>query len=120
MRSTLTSYRTISCLLIIALLAAGFTYTSNAADNREYEISVEPYKTDTVRLIEAYERLSDQYLSLVQHHLKNMETTDKQILTELKTLESKLDALTAKVDKLTEEKTPPTQSTDKSNEFIAP
>lgn len=103
MRSSVTACTTMVWLVAAALLAGLAIRTATAAQTtREYEIhSIEPYKSDVVHLIEAYENLSNQYLSLVQHHLKNMDDADRQILTRLQSLEKKIDDLAAKVEKLT-------------------
>jgi hypothetical protein len=96
-------------ILIGIVLVAGFGLvgfcwlsTGNAAEisTNEYEISVPAMKTDTQRLIEAYERLSDQYLSLVQSQLVGMAAADRDIMTRLDRIERKLDDLSTKVDTL--------------------
>lgn len=74
---------------------------SNAAEkSREYEIAVEPYKSDTVRMIEAYERLSSQYLTLVQQNLAQMAAADRDILTKLSSIDKKLDDLSVRLARL--------------------
>lgn len=92
----------LSAVLIVLCLAGlliGMLASAHAAEtSTELEISVPQYKSDTVRMIEAYERLSDQYLKLVQHQLNNMDITDQRILQKLETLEKKVDALNAKLD----------------------
>ncbi len=72
--------------------------------------SVGEQKTDMARMVEAYEKLSSQYLSMVQQNLTMMSADDQQILNKLNDLEKKIDALTEKVDviqKQTESKTDP-------------
>jgi hypothetical protein len=66
--------------------------------SKEYEISVPEMKSDTQRMIEAYERLSDQYLTLVQTQLGGMAAGDRDVLTRLDRIERKLDSLSAKLD----------------------
>lgn len=90
-------------LLLVLVLFGTFGWLALAAvseKNREYEISVPPYKSDTVRMIEAYERLSDQYLTLVQQHLLKMDTDNQAVLKKLESLEKKMDDLSRKVDRL--------------------
>lgn len=73
--------------------------SSNAGEisTKEYEISVPAMKTDMQRMVEAYERLSDQYLSLVQNQLNNMSANNRDVLTRLDRIERKLDELSGKV-----------------------
>lgn len=88
---------------LVALgVIAGLTATGRAADrsNRQYEVTVEPQKSDTVRMIEAYERLSDQYLILVQQHLVQMAAADRDILDKLNAINKKLDDLSARLARL--------------------
>lgn len=89
--------------LILAVLFGTIGLLSFAAvseKSREYEITVPPYKSDLVRMIEAYERLSDQYLALVQQHLLKMDSDNQAILNKLEALEKKLDDLNRKIDRL--------------------
>jgi peptidoglycan hydrolase CwlO-like protein len=108
MRSSVTSCMTMVWLIAAALLPGAVIYTASAQGARvsrsagDYEVyGIEPQISDMARMVEAYERLSDQYLSLVQHQLNNMDRADRQILAELQKLEKKIDDLSAKVDKLT-------------------
>ena len=87
-------------LILIALIIVGFITFTNAADRRSYDVVVEPQKSDTVRMIEAYERLSDQYLQLVQTNLVMMAQNDQQIMQKLDKIEQKIDVLTKKIEAL--------------------
>ena len=91
-------FQFICVVLFLAVVSAGWFAFCGAAETKtkEYEIAVEPYKSDTVRLIEAYERLSEQYLTLVQQNLAMMAAADRQILDRLDKIEAKIDALAAK------------------------
>lgn len=82
------------------VLVAGWITVSYAAD-RDVEVYTSTnYKSDTARMVEAYEKLSSQYLSLVQQNLAQMNQTDQQVLTKLAEIEKKIDLLTQKVDAL--------------------
>lgn len=76
-------------------LAGTLIAVGKAAERKstQYEVAVEAQKSDLVRMIEAYERLSSQYLALVQEHLMQMSTTHRHILEKLDMLEKKLDRL---------------------------
>ncbi len=89
-------------VLAIVVTAGGVwaALTYAAEKTHEYEIAVEPYKSDTVRMIEAYERLSSQYLTLVQQNLSQMAAADRDILTKLTSIEKKLDDLSTRLARL--------------------
>ena len=55
-------------------------------------------KSDMARMVEAYEKLSAQYLLMVQQNLSMMATTDQQIVTKLDALDKKMDELDKKLD----------------------
>lgn len=88
----------------LSLGSAGQTST------REYEVVVPEAKSDTQRIVEAYERLSDQYLSLVQNQLTLMAANNRDILTRLERMEKKLDDLSAKIDAIQKPAAPTTES----------
>lgn len=85
----------ISALLIVFVFIA--STIAERVTTREYEVTVPAVKSDTQRMIEAYERLSDQYLSLVQNQLNGMAANNHDILVRLDRIEKKLDELSAKV-----------------------
>ena len=123
------SQTTTKVIVFLVLLAVGLGYLgysfaavertpdrreyADRTPGREYEVAVPPYKSDTVRMVEAYERLSDQYLGLVQHSLASMDANDRLLLQKLEAMDRKLDELTKKVDALSAPKpaeTPPAES----------
>lgn len=90
------------------VLIAGWITVSYAAERNVEVYATTDYKSETTRMVEAYERLSTQYLSLVQQNLSQMNQTDQQIMTKLAEIEKKIDLLTEKVDALKPEgPTPP-------------
>jgi hypothetical protein len=92
--------------IIVILCATWISAANFSSDNKdkEYTYVVGPQKSDMQRMIEAYEKLSAQYLTLVQQHLQLMAAQDQQILTQLQTMEKKIDALTEQVNQLKESK----------------
>jgi predicted negative regulator of RcsB-dependent stress response len=79
----------------------GWMASANAekvSTSREYEVVVGEAKSDTQRIIEAYERLSDQFLSLVQSQLVQMATNNRDVAARLERMEKKLDELSVKID----------------------
>jgi peptidoglycan hydrolase CwlO-like protein len=89
----------VAVAVVLGFGAMCWLSSSNAAEisTKEYEISVPAMKTDMQRMVEAYERLSDQYLSLVQNQLNNMSANNRDVLTRLDRIERKLDELSGKV-----------------------
>ncbi len=86
-----------------ALLVVFIFITSTIAERtttREYEVTVPAVKSDTQRMIDAYERLSDQYLSLVQNQLNGMTANNRDILVRLDRIEKKLDDLSSRMARL--------------------
>lgn len=91
-----------------AVLLAGWIAVSYAAERNVEVYTTTDYKSDMTRMVEAYERLSTQYLTLVQQNLTQLNQTDQQILNKLGEIEKKIDLLTQKVDALKPEgPTPP-------------
>ncbi|MDH4201876.1 MAG: hypothetical protein OEV87_03195 [Phycisphaerae bacterium] len=92
------------CGLIVLVCTAWMIaaeYSSSRGDDREdYTFVVGPQKSDMQRMIEAYENLSSQYLTLVQQNLQLMVSRDQQILNKLTAMEQKIDALTMQVKQL--------------------
>lgn len=85
-------------IVIICMLMAA-SYAAQRSDN-SYEVVVGPQKSDMQRMIEAYERLSTQYLTLVQDNLAMMADHDARILEKLTALEKKVDLLNQRLDSM--------------------
>ncbi len=101
MKSSSVTIKTMVLLVSAAVLVGYLAAAGGAVERtREYEITVPPYQSDTARMIAAYERLSDQYLTLVGRHLAGLDSSDRMILQKLEALEKKLDELGKKVDRL--------------------
>jgi len=100
MKPRFVSTKTLFFLLILLGILGLLSFAAVPEKSREYDITVPAYKSDTVRMIEAYERLSDQYLTLVQQHLLGMDSTEQAILKKLDSLEKKLEEVSQKIDRL--------------------
>jgi hypothetical protein len=83
-------------IVLFGWLASG--NAESVTTSREYEVVVPEAKSDTQRVIAAYERLSDQFLSLVQSQLVQMAANNRDIETRLERMEKKLDDLSVKID----------------------
>jgi hypothetical protein len=102
--------KTIFMAAVIGLAMVLFTWLSSgnaATGSREYEVVVPAAKSDAQRMIEAYERLSDQYLTLVQNQLVQMAAGNRDVLTRLERMEKKIDDLSAKIDAMQKSAPPP-------------
>ncbi len=109
-------------LVLVGCMAGGIIWltTAGTAANKMYEIQVDPamdaYYGDMGRLVTAYERLSEQYLMLVQNQLNRMSDDVNSGGRRLESIEKKLDAITLRLGriekalKITDE-TKPTQKT---------
>jgi predicted negative regulator of RcsB-dependent stress response len=85
----------------LGIVLFGWLASGNAeqvSTSREYEVVVPEAKSDTQRIIAAYERLSDQFLSLVQSQLVQMASNNRDVETRLERMEKKLDELSVKID----------------------
>jgi predicted negative regulator of RcsB-dependent stress response len=85
----------------LGIVFFGWLASANAervSTSREYEVVVPEAQSDTQRVIAAYERLSDQFLSLVQSQLVQMATNNRDVAARLERMEKKLDDLSAKID----------------------
>lgn len=104
MMRTIRQYKGIFIVVIVGVLV--FWMTVSQASNEVAPVrrgggvvySVGEQKTDMARMVEAYEKLSSQYLSMVQQNLTMMSADDQQILNKLSDLEKKIDELREKVD----------------------
>lgn len=88
-----------TAILVSVWFAA--TYAAQRDPQRtanSYEVIVGEQKSDMQRMIEAYERLSEQYLVVVQDNLALMANQDRLILEKLTELEKKLDAMALKME----------------------
>lgn len=94
-------FAAIGILLGFGLVCVCWTSSGVAREvSTEYEIAVPAMKSDTQRMVEAYERLSDQYLSLVQNQLTGMAACDRDVTARLDRIERKLDTLSIKLELL--------------------
>ncbi len=73
--------------------------TASPVGGRTYEVKpevtvgIEPYKTDVVRIVDAYERLMDRYISIVDQDMNRAVGT-------LDTIEMKLDMINTRLERI--------------------
>ena len=97
-----------SILAVIAVVLCGviailFSGSIRGAQNT-YEVhpnlSIPEYKTDTVRAIEAYERLMDRYMDLTGSHIATVGMDLRNIVTKLDSIDGRLTELSARLSKI--------------------
>ena len=92
----------------IAFIIAGilfiFVFTSITGGQRTYEVRPEielpDYRTDNANLIEAYERLMDRYMDLVEKNLGTIDLDIKNTAQALVSINKKLDELSARTARI--------------------
>jgi hypothetical protein len=92
----------------IAAIIAGtlfvFAFTSITGGQRTYqvkpEIELPDYRTDNAHLIEAYERLMDRYMDLVEKNLGTIDLDIKNTAQALDSINKKLDELSARTARI--------------------
>lgn len=87
----------IGLLVLCVVILAGGAMTLFGAEEKTYEIHPEialgPYQSDTMRIMNAYERLMERYMNLVEVNLQDMSQGNQVTVKKLESIEKKLDAL---------------------------
>lgn len=107
-----------TALLMILVVGLGIVlsgwlasvHAERVSTSKQYEVIVPEAKSDTQRIIEAYERLSDQYLSMVQNQFTLIATNNQEMASRLERMEKKIDELSAKIDAMQKNAPPPMPS----------
>lgn len=97
-------------LIIIVAVIAGviiaFSFTSTQGSQRTYEvqpqISMSGYRSDAYRTLDAYERLMERYMDLVEKNHNDIETDFKKTAAQIDSIEARLTELcerTARIEK---------------------
>jgi hypothetical protein len=92
-------------LVLVGCVAVGMICLAvGMAADKTYEIQadrvVDAYYGDMGRMVGAYERLSEQYLTLVQNQLNRMSDDVNQGGQRLESIEKKLDALSMRLGRI--------------------
>ena len=92
----------ISAVVVIFALLACLAINSSATSTYEVkpDVYVEAYKSDTVRIVESYERAVEGYQKLVEKNLDQNSQNFQLILCKLESLEHKIDDLSESLKKL--------------------
>ena len=96
----------IGLFVLCFVILAGGAMSLFGAEEKTYEIHPEialgPYQTDTMRLMDAYERLMDRYMNMVEVNLQEMSRGNQGALKKLESIEAKLDALSWRMGRIEE------------------
>jgi len=91
-------------LVLCAAIIGGGAMSLFGAEDKTYEIRPEiemgPYQSDTVRIINAYERLMERYMNLVEVNLQEMSRGNQVTVKMLESIEKKLDALGMRMERI--------------------
>jgi len=89
---------------LLVCIAGIWLSTSIQADQKTYElhpqITIPEYKTDTVRIIEAYERLMERYIGLTEGNLNRISADISDVVKKLDSIDAKLTTLSRRITKI--------------------
>lgn len=91
----------IACVIIVVLFSKSIQGGQNTYELQP-NLSIPEYKTDTARVIDAYERLMDRYMDLTGSHLSTVGMDLRNIVTRLDSINdrlSKLDMRLARIER---------------------
>ncbi|MHC4722073.1 MAG: hypothetical protein ACYS6I_05110 [Planctomycetota bacterium] len=92
--------------VVVVCLCGGIVWVGSRTDAAEkvYEIRPEAtlgaYRSDSDRVMDAYERLMDRYMSLVEGNLSNMGTDVGGVIKKLNSIERKIDNLGTRIGRI--------------------
>jgi Na+/phosphate symporter len=89
---------------IVACFVVAWFATSIQGGQKTYELqprmSIPEYKTDTVRIMDAYERLMDRYMDLTESNSAMVGMDLKTALTKLDSIDARLTELSARMTRI--------------------
>ena len=89
---------------IISITLIALSFTSIYGGQRTYkvrpEIELPLYRTDGIRMIEAYERLMERYMDMVEKNLGTIDLDIKSTAQTLDSIDKKLDELSARTARI--------------------
>ena len=85
---------------VIAVLFSGSIQGGQNTYELQPNLSIPAYKSDTVRAIEAYERLMDRYMDLTGSHLTTVGTDLRNIVTKLDSIDNRLKEMESRMARI--------------------
>ena len=91
--------------VVLCLCGAMVWFVSRTdAVEKTYEIrpetTVGAYRSDAVRMMEAYERLMERYMSLVESNLNNLGADMRSVLKKVDSIDRKIDNLGTRITRI--------------------
>ncbi len=103
MKTPKETLKAVALLLCLCGVIVWVGSRTDAAD-KVYEIRPEAtlgaYRSDSTRMMDAYERLMDRYMSLVEGNLSNMGTDVGGVIKKLNSIERKIDNLGKRIGRI--------------------
>lgn len=95
----------ITGLLIIAAIALAWLSASTNADNKRFyelrqNISVPPKQSDTITMVNSYERLMHRYIALSENNMAEMDKNSDVVISKLDSIERKIDDLGTRLERI--------------------
>ena len=88
----------ICCVSVICL--SGSIQSSQSTYEVQPNLTIPEYKTDTTRVIDAYERLMDRYMDMTERNLIGVDGDIQTIITKLESIEAKLTELNTRTERI--------------------
>ena len=82
----------VGCVVIAITFSRSLQGSQNTYELRP-NLSIPEYKSDTVRVVDAYERLMDRYMDLTGSHLSTVGMDLRNVVTRLDSIDDRLIAL---------------------------
>ena len=98
------SFRFTICLCL--LVGTGWYVASTNAANKDirYDIpttvTIDEHKSDTVRIVDAYERLMDRYMHMVERNMDVMAGDVKGVGSKMDSIENRLDDISIRLGRI--------------------
>lgn len=89
----------IVCVVIAVLFSASIQGGQNTYELQP-NLSIPAYKTDTARVMEAYERLMDRYMDLTGSHLSTVGIDLRNVLTQLDSIDGRLTEMNSRLTRI--------------------
>ena len=102
----------ITCVTIAVLFSGALQGGQNTYELQP-NLSIPEYKTDTARVIDAYERLMDRYMDLTGSHLSTVGIDLRNVVTRLDTINGRLTEMESRMAKIEQ-----ALGIDKANDLV--
>ncbi len=87
-------------MVIVIAWTASFSDAQNTAYELRPEVAIAPYQSETTRVMDAYERLMNQYMSLVRSNMTALAEDTKDSRRKLDDIVRKLDTISVRIARI--------------------